>query len=178
MQLRHEMSRFGVVLFMVALGACQAVENHGPAEPALHAKRITADDLAGVAAGSRLVLQTPAQDDVILFDPTKGPLDFSKVELTCPNGRQMAMDTWLAGLSTRHGVNTAEMTADVFSLALAEHTAADGLDVPAPTGRSRKSSLVEGCVRSCVEQSCYLCTDGQWVCTCARWEYICDGDLP
>ena len=52
MQLRHEMSRFGVVLFMVALGACQAVENHGPAEPALHAKRITADDLAGVAAGS------------------------------------------------------------------------------------------------------------------------------
>ena len=178
MQLRNVVVLMGAILATLVLAACQAAEpGASTGDTDLQVTRITADDLANVAAGARLSLQASERDDVILFDPSRGSLDFGKIELTCPNGQQMGMDTWLTALEQSHGVDIGAMTGDIFSLALAKQTAADGLDVQDSSKESRPQGYEQGggqcCTTTCLEQSCYLCTDGQWVCSCIRWTTTC-----
>jgi hypothetical protein len=158
--------------------ACQ--DDAGPAstgDPDLHITRVTADEIAALDRGSLLPVAAATEDDVLIFDPSRGPLDFGRVELTCPNGQQMDMDTWLLDLEKKRSIDLQQLTSDSFALARTPQTAVKGLEALGAPAAPRVSPYDAECPppkcwkQICV-QSCYWCPDGAYICTCT-WQTVC-----
>jgi len=169
-------------LFGLPLAACQdngegAVEMVQDAD--LRITRVTADDLANLDDGARLSLGTARDTDVLVFDPSQGPLDFGRIELTCPNGQRMGMDVWLLDLQKQRGADLQTLTAGEFSLARTQDNAIDGLEQEAGAEPNLEPQYDQNCPppncvhNVCVGQTCYWCPDGQYVCSC-QWTSVCE----
>ncbi len=69
--------------------------NIGPQEETEY-QTITAETIAQLPAGEILVVDTTPMNKLTIFDRTLGDIDYSRIELICPNGNIMLMDEWVA----------------------------------------------------------------------------------
>lgn len=163
---------FATVMLTVPLVACQSTEQaEAPslegAQSELHITRITESDIRALRDGERIVLSTSSVGDVLVFDPSQGALDFWRIDLICPNGQRMGMDLWLSNLAKEQDVDIAQLTDAEFSLARTQEDAINVIDrrIDAKTPTLEPQQKV---TPYCCAESCYLCTDGQWICYCSQ----------
>ena len=119
--------------------------------------RITADNLSGIPEGSTLVVRTTQSDEIVIFDHSRGEIDFSRLEIVCPNGQQMHMDTWLADVAASRGLSLDVFKTGEFSIALTRETAEVLFEESNEDPTSLKPMLEEGCSNQsycCGAQNC------------------------
>jgi hypothetical protein len=136
--------------------------------------RITADDLLSVPEGSTLVVRVTESDEVIVFDPSRGPIDFSRLDIAFPNGHQMRMDTWLGEGATSQGIALEQLKVSEFSVALTREAAEVIFDKPYVDPSAVKPMDLVGCYWMCCSESCAAWGQGATVCTCNAYCYMCD----
>jgi hypothetical protein len=88
---------FGLIL---AAPACVPGEGaDATSEEAAHVEfdtvTVSADTIAKLAPGELLTVDMSDASIVTRFEPRAGAIDFSRIELICPNGQTMRMDAWL-----------------------------------------------------------------------------------
>jgi hypothetical protein len=105
---------------------------------------ITRHDLEGIDAEFLLVLD--ARFDRFQIDQSSGNIDFSRIELICPNGEAMPMNGWLETQSL-------DVEADLAAL--------DRFFIGRTTPPQDPPECADG---SCECVECHLCPDGMWMC--------------
>jgi len=136
--------------------------------------RITADDLHSIPEGSTLVVRVAESDEVIVFDPSRGPIDFSRLEIVFRNGEQMRMDTWLGEGATSQGMALEQLKTEAFSVALTREAAEVIFDKPHVDPSAAKPMDLVGCYWMCCAESCAAWGQGATVCYCNAYCQACD----
>lgn len=132
--------------------------------------RITAKDIGTLSDGSTLIVNARNKNGALVLDTSYGELDYGRIELICPNGQQMRMDTWLLNASEEEGFDLASTAANGFSVGLNQENTLSAMN---PRDRAAPTMLqplfAEGCFSYCCgTESCYQCPDGAWICTCSK----------
>ena len=82
---------------------------------------ITQADIDQLPAGEVLFLDITQDDHVYIFDYSEMPLDFSRIEVLCPNGQTMLMTQWLDLRLEESGVDLRNNKAKRFAFASDPH---------------------------------------------------------
>ncbi len=131
---------------------------------------ITADTVRNLAPGTYLRLDGTAQEDVLLFDPSRGAIDYSRIALVA-GGQEVAMDRWLEEAALTKGVDTAELLKSVLAVKLSEQDAS--LASWTSSGTSQQGVCPDCCTAGhcCLYTSdcTYYPSSGTIYCVCSVW---------
>jgi hypothetical protein len=113
-------------------------------------------------------------DEVIVFDPSRGPIDFNKLETSFPNGQPMRMDTWLGEGATSPGIALEQLKASEFSVAVAREAVEVIFENPHVNPSAAKPLDLVGCYWTCCSESCAAWGQGATVCYCNAYCQVCE----
>lgn len=182
------MFRFNAMLFFVVASLCAGCESATPPVGSIKDMghdstnvgqlRITADDLRSVPEGSTLIVRVDENDEVVVFDPSRGPIDFSRLEIVHPNGQQMRMDTWLGGVAQK-GITAEVLAASEFSVALTQKTAEEAFEQTYEDPSASHPMSMPGCYYTCCgpTEACLVLSGGLVICVeipCDSWCVTCE----
>lgn len=123
-----------------------------PEQPQYNVSWLSADTLAEISSDSRLVVRLRDAKDLIVVDPTRGPIDFARVDLSCPTA-QMALSPWLQGLADDNGVSLENVVSDRFVIGMNQDSVTAILNAQ---GMANLSTVVpQGTNSVCCEYTCY-----------------------
>jgi hypothetical protein len=168
---------FTALLAVTQLVACQGPEDADAADSTSEPRessgmRITANTLAQLASNAYLRLEALEQEDVLVFDPASGPIDYARIVLVTGE-QQLPMDRWLQDAAREQGVDAKTLESRVLTVKL---TGASvelvSLDRSGPQQQQNCSPDNPACCEICCTYSydCYYDFYIQrWFCYCAVW---------
>jgi hypothetical protein len=129
--------------------------------------------MGGVPANGKLVVRTSNEDDVLVFDASLEQADFERIDIVCPNGRQMGMTAWLSELAAGQSIDIAALIGTGFSVSRNREHAESVLggsmngDPGSLKPQSDNPSFCPPEDTLCCpkSQTCYW-NDGVWTCGC------------
>ena len=152
-----EMGTAGIAAALMGLVACAPDTDPGQGAsgdaPTVETQvtRVTSEDVDRLLPEERLLIDLRPQDTLVHVDQRDGAVDFSRLDVVCPNGEYMPMSTWIANLTTEEE----EPILDTPEFLLAQNP-------------PNWTQWPETC------QTCTRCPDGILVCynTCVRGERL------
>jgi hypothetical protein len=128
---------------------------------------IDATILNSLGEWDQIIVDIQSSDDVYVFDPSMGPLDFQRVRIVCPNGNQMPLDAWLQEQSDASGIVASKDVRQPFAISRTE-LMRNPLAELGTKPESEPGYETQAAPQDCL--LCVACSDGGWIC------FVCWGD--
>lgn len=161
---------FTAFLAITQLVACQGQEESQQAPSVAgdsresSGMRITSDTLASLPANAHLRLEGLAQDDVIVFDPSRGPIDYARIQLVTSE-QQLSMAGWLQEAARKTGLEVQALETRVLAVRLtADSAELVSSQQPGPQQQQRCATCCD--TGYCCYSSYCSWVGGQRVCQC------------
>jgi hypothetical protein len=129
--------------------------------------RISSREMEQIPADGRLVLRTNNEDDVLVFDASLVQSDFERMDIVCPNGRQMSMMAWLSELAAGQSVDIAALIGSRFTVSRNQQYAKAIFEESMDKSSGSLGSHAEASICSDKGEICTL-DDGVIVCYCVE----------
>lgn len=103
----------GALALVTALTqGCNVVEvsESEATDRAVDVYRVTADDVRRLDADDRLIVSVPPAGEAVLVDPSRGAVDFGRIDIADDDGRFVRADTWIVHLADVRGVDVADIS--------------------------------------------------------------------
>lgn len=176
----------GALALVTALTqGCNVVEVSEPeaTDRAVDVYRVTADDVRRLDADDRLIVSVPPAGEAVLVDPSRGAVDFGRIDIADDDGRLVRADTWIVHLADVRGVDVADISGSELVIATEPSDALEAMEMPIAEidEFATDYELRRGCVTAgdgcCDTGICclfsYDCVSdeetGWFSCFCAAW---------
>lgn len=132
---------------------------------------ITAKTISQLQPGEKLLVDSRDTTKVFKFDTSEGAIDFSQIDLICPNGQKMEMDLWLLKQQEEQGVDIQLMIKGGFAIGGAMETSkayATQMEKREAGGGSGYQPQMADTICFC---DVYSCSDGLIIIICDCYEF-------
>ncbi len=154
----------------ILIPACAAdtdpvLDDSTTSEAAANIVTISARSFDQLANGERLTVNSLDKDSVFRFDVSQGEIDFSRIDIVCPNGQQMAMDAWLTKQQA-DGVDIQKMLARGFAVGSDQQASGAYMGIMEGTSSSMPGYGSQAASAAAMDCVIIVCSDGLIIIIC------------